>query len=237
MLALNLPDNWAIWPTAVVQVMADPALERPGALAEIMDRTAKVRSAEHLADTPIGLAFYQAHRAEILSAASGERPMDYLNSIRRDLKSGEIFRPSMAGLILLVALDWDARGSCPVSLEKIYGKISKVCQNRLRGAQRRELARTWTYYRRVSHLSATWLLFQSEWPAICRSRKRLLAWLAHAERLRCLGASCQTWRSPKQPQLLDLDNTWSLMPSDPLPEINVRIPSSDAILKSLVRAS
>jgi hypothetical protein len=237
MLILNLPDDWTVWPTAISQVLVDPRCERPGVLAEIMGRTTKVRAAERLGDTQTGLAFLQDHREDILSAARGERTMDYLNNVGRDLKTGDVFRPLMVGLILLLALDWDTTGQQRVSLNQIYDKIAGACQNRIWGSQKRELMRSWKIHRPAAHLWAALLLFQSEWRDICHSHQRLLLWLAHAEALRGLGAGCRLWRSPKHSRLLDLDETWCLLPSDPLPEVNVRIPSSDAIMSALARTS
>ena len=238
MVTLNLPSKWTAWPTAIGQVLADPAVEQPGKLAELMDRKANVSVATRLGDTPPGLAFYLHHRDDILAAANDGDPIkDTLKEVRHKFESGEVSRPLMVGVILLLALDWDTTGQQRVSMNQIYDRIAKACQNRIKGAQERELRRSWEFHRPTAHLWAAYLLFQSEFHEICHSRQRLLLWLAHAEALRRLGAGCHIAHSPKSSQLLDLDATLCLLPSDPLPKVNVQIPSSDAIMRAVARMS
>ena len=166
-------------------------------------------------------------------AAEGERVKDYLRETERETRSGDISRGPMSGLILLHVLSRSVIGDERVSLTNTYELIARACQNRVSGAQHRELRAIWERYSPVSHLWATMVLFRPNWAEVCSSRQKLLTWLSHADGLRRYGVACKLWRSPTRPTLLNPEQTWCLHPTEPLPSVSICIPPPDSIIADL----
>ena len=229
---LDMPSSlWTKWRVAILQIMMDPECRRPGELADAMNTDVGLRFAGRLGPShPI----IKEHFTSLLEAArTGPRLCDYLRETRYEHQSGDILRGPMSGIIFLHVLSRGVTGDPRVSVKSTCEAIAQTCQNRVSGAQHRELRATWNQYSSVSHLWATMALLEPELPKVISSREKLLAWLSHAEGLRRYGVTCKLWRSPNRRMLLDPEQTWRLLPTEPLPDVSICIPPPDSIIAYL----
>jgi len=223
---------WEGWPTAISQIMMDPQVQHPGELAENMNIQSAVRVVDRLGPQH---AMVKDHFTSVLleAAKPGRRVDGYFRKTRYEHQSGDILRGPMSGIILLHVLSRGATGDQRVSVKSTCEAIAQACQNRVSGAQHRELKTTWNQYSSVSHLWATMELLEPESPKVISSREKLLAWLSHAEGLRRYGVTCELWRSPNRHMLLDPEQTWRLLPTEPLPAVSIYISPPDSITARL----
>lgn len=229
---LDMPSScWRTWPTAILQIMTDPGCRHPGRLAGAMQRQTPLLAAEGF---DLSHPFFASYFSPLFrEAAEGERVKDYLRETEREIRSGDILRGPMSGRILLHVLSRSATGDERVSLTNTYEVIARACQNRVSGAQHRELRAIWERYSPVSHLWATMKLLEPGWAELGSSRQKLLIWLSHAEGLRRYGVACKLWRSPTRPTLLDPERMWCLLPTEPLPDVSICILPPDSIIADL----
>lgn len=229
---LDMPSSlWTAWPAAICQIMMDPECRHPGKIADAMNIEVALRNAGRLGPShPI----IKEHFTSLLEAArTGPRLCDYFRETRYEHQSGDILRGPMSGIILLHVLSRRATGDQRVSVKSTCEAIAQACQNRVSGAQHRELRATWKQYSSVSHLWATMGRLEPEWQKVMSSREKLLAWLSHAEGLRRYGVTCELWRSPNRHMLLDPEQTWRLLPTEPLPAVSIYISPPDSITARL----
>ncbi len=230
---LDMPSSrWKTWPTAILQIMMDPGCHHPGELADAMNTDAMVQVARRLGSShPI----VKEHFTSVLldAAETGPRVPNYFRGTRYEHQSGNVLRGTMSGVILIHILSRAATGDQRVSLKSTYTAIAKVFENRVTGAQLRELRATWGWYSPVSHLWATMALLRPNWAEVCSSRQKLLAWLSHAEGLRRYGIARKLRHSRTRPTLLNPEQTWRLLPTESLPDVTIYIPPPDSIIAEL----
>ena len=230
---LDMPSaRWRTWPTAICQIMMDPGVHYPGELADAKNTKAMVQVARRLGSShPIVKEYFTKVLLE--AAETGPRVDDYFRETRYEHQSGSVLRGPMSGIILIHMLSRAAIGDQRVSLTSTYTAIAEVFENRVTGAQLRELKTTWGRYSPVSHLWAARALGQPRWTEAFSSRQNLLTWLSHADGLRRYGVACNLWRSRQRPTLLDPEQTWRLLPTEPLPDVSICIPPPDSIIAKL----
>ena len=230
MPTITLPNSeHKVWPYCIIQIMTDPDCRHPGRLANVMKRQAPLLTGLDTSHPFFASYFSQLFR----EAAVGERVSDYLRETERVSRSGDISRGPMSGHILLHILSRAATGDQRVSINRTCELIAQACQNRVHGAQHRELKAIWERYSPVSHLWAAMTPLGPKWAEVSSSRQKLLTWLSHAEGLRRYGEVCKLWRSPTRPTLLDPKRTWCLLPTEPLPDVTIHIPAPDLIIAEL----
>lgn len=230
---------WETWPTAILQIMNDPGLNHPGDLAESMNKGAAQRRAKGLgASHPI---VKERFSSILIGAYDTPKPKEIFADTLYEHRSGEVWRGSMSGTILLHVLSRAALGDQRVSIRSTNTKIAEACQNRVSGAQVRELIKSWDQFSPVSHLWATMRLSENgwletgRWGTVVHSHEQLLIWLSCAQTLYHSGVACRLWKSKKGPTLLDPERAWCLLPGEPLPVVSVTIPHPDLLIRSLAQ--